>query len=303
MQRPLVAALWIGALLARPVPAHAADFTLSWDAPAGCPSEASVRDEVARWLDSSARADDEPTIVASAEVTRTAAGYELELRVATPSGSARKRMASRRCETFAEVIALELSLAASPPGTPAEESADGGREPPSGSGLVFGARALVGGGSGPTPGFAPTLGIAATLRCSPLRFELGASYGPAIRARYAMPDEVGADFELFAGSGRACYALANAPAELPLCLGGEFGVLRASAFGVAGAVSAGRDWAALQLVQGLRWPSSGPISGWLEGSAAVALLRPAFRVRNLEQLHRVAPLVFRAAVGIELQID
>jgi hypothetical protein len=32
-------------------------------------------------------------------------------------------------------------------------------------------------------------------------------------------------------------------------------------------------------------------------------LRPAFRVRNLEQLHRVAPLVFRAAVGIELQVD
>jgi hypothetical protein len=305
MRRAPVVVMWIAALLAPPMAAQAEAFSLAWEAPAGCPSEQTVRTAVAREMDGGARSDGEPTLFARAEVTRTPAGYQLDLSVTTSSGTSHKRLSSAQCETFSDVVALEISLAAPSGNTraavtvrPEHES-----EPASESRPAFGGRVMAGAGSGATPWFAPTVGFAAALRWRALRFELGASYGIPLTKRYAAQSGIGARFESFTGNLRTCYALAAAPVELPLCLGGEFGGVQARGFGVEQAFTVHRSWAAALLVQAMRWPSAGLISGWSEVSAAVSLVRPTFRMRNLEPLYQVAPVVFRIQVGVELQID
>jgi hypothetical protein len=289
-----------------PAPARAepSSISIAWDAPEGCPSEAQTRAAVARWLDAGGSADGGPRVEARAEVTRSESQYELDLTVKTSSGESRKRLTSPSCATLMEAVALQVSLLATPASARANRSAgrddDGAAEP---GGIVWGARMIGGAGTGPTPGWAPTVGLVGSLRYERVRLELGGSYGPGIERSYALYPEVGASFAFFAGQARGCYAWVKAPLELPACVGAQLGMVQARGFGVDEAFTTQRAWAALDLVQALRWPATGPVSAWGELGGAAALLRPGFRMRNLERLYRPGKLIIRATLGLELSFD
>jgi len=296
-------------VLAERAAAAADALTLEWDGIVGCPDEASVRAALVRALARGPAGGAHAAIAVHAVITRDGAPYALELSLRTASGIGRKRLEALRCESFVDLIELELLLAATPSAPeptsarrqsvarPIEARGDDG------STMAVGARLMAGGGVGPTPGLVPELSAAGWLRASALRFELGARYGLPTTARYDSEPAIGGRFDLFAASARACYSLGWTNIELPACAGAELGLIRGRGFGVEPAFGAQRPWAALLVLQAVRWPRAEMLSVWGELGVSASLLQPGFSVRNLGRLFRAEPWALRAAIGAELKID
>jgi hypothetical protein len=104
--------LWAASMLA-PSPAGS---TLSWDAPAGCPTSESVRTRIEALLDGPISAPRDVEIDARAVVTagRPGSDWRLALEIGSESGLRRRELTAASCDELAQVTALLVAVAIDP---------------------------------------------------------------------------------------------------------------------------------------------------------------------------------------------
>jgi hypothetical protein len=286
-------------------PSHADDLDgVSWDAPAGCPTQAAVRGAVRQWLPDGEV--DLRTIHVVARVKPHAAGFALDLSFESKSGSGHETLVAARCQTLADVVALKVALAADPvlaletTEPEPEHPRRGRRSTPVQT--RYGVRLAGGVGFGPLPGAAPALALAASVIWRGARLELGSGYWFPKTAHFVELPSIGANLSLAAAMLRACATPRLGEVELPACAGLEIGGLRGTGFGVETVRTVDRVWIAVVLGPRVGIPLSDQLFLWLEGDAVLALVRPdGYGIRNLGTLYQPGIGAARAWAGLEVR--
>lgn len=292
---------------------------IAWQAPPGCPSPQQVRAAIDRWLASSPETVDARAVRIEAQVTPDADGFALDLTLTSQSGVSRERLRAQRCDTLLDVVALKVSLAASPPGSttdtlpparpriedpgasaPADVPAAGPVAPPLDSAL-FALRVTGGAAFGALPGIAAALGLSGGLQWDVLRIELGVAYGLPRELRYRERPNTGAQFQLLSGLAQLCATLGPRIVEIPLCAVVELGVLHGRSVGTAPADNGTPMWGAAGIATGIRLAVAGPLWAALELHALAAFTRAHFRLSNMPELFSSSPLAGRILAAAELR--
>jgi hypothetical protein len=292
---------------AQPPPAAVA---VIWQAPAECPSAASVRASTEKLLGRALDAPGLERVVARAQVQKNDVGHwELSLLLAAQGGVSDETLAADECSALADAVALKVALAADPLGAFAVKAPPVPKPEPAGAGAPephwtpaprFGLRPTAGVIGGVLPEVRPALGVFGFLDLTSVRAELGGVFAQGAEARYPEVSEVGATFQLFAGIVRGCAIPGVKTVRLPICAGLEAGVVRGSGFGVSDAASSQRAWGGLSLGPAAIVPLAGAVSLWLGADVTVNLIRPGFRMRNLDTLYRAPLLAGQGWIGVEV---
>jgi hypothetical protein len=315
-------ASWIaGALLlgssaaagAQPAPTLA----LTWEAPPECPQRDAVEAVTRRWIAESAEPLDPRSVEIEGRVFRQGAVFVLDLELWSNGGRSHEQLRAQRCDTFANLVGLKVSLAAAPrdahqphpasrprsaiPTAAATSPSPRDAAERAPASVVPGLRVVFGAGFGSLPGVAAHGALYGTLVVAPFRFELGARAGLPKQVRY--PDEsLGAELWLLAGVARACWSPLTDGVELPLCAGVELGVIHAQALGLERPSQEQSLWASALLGPALRFGLAGPVSVWLELEASVALVRTHYSLSGREPLFSSDRFGGRALAGFELSL-
>jgi hypothetical protein len=282
--------------------AHAgAPLSITWDAPAGCPDADAVRAALRRWVELTPERAATADVTATATVKPVARGWQLDLTLVSPGGKQEESLVTERCETFVDLVALKVALAADPVGLvrgleatekPASKATDG----------PWSLRAAFGLGVGLLPGAAESVAALAGYEAPGWRVEAGGEFWFPRPATYDAPPNVGADLSLWAGEARACALPELGGVTFPVCGGAELGVMSGRGFNVSEVKTSSQPWAALTFGPAVRWRVAGPVFFWLEGEVLLALARPAYHVKNLPQLFEATPASARGWAGLEVRI-
>ncbi|HEX3853550.1 MAG TPA: hypothetical protein VHW01_21440 [Polyangiaceae bacterium] len=288
---------------------------IHWQAPAECPSQNSVRLAVERLLGASLEGLPSKDVQASGEVRRNDAGnWELLSSLSVGGQEERETLIAKKCQALADAMALKVALAIdplavaasveptppAPPPRPAPAPSPDSQQHESPRRTPLGLRVTGGTELGPLPGITFGAGLYGSLQFPGVRLELGAQGYSGGIARYAEPSSVGAHFQLFSGTARACLSPGVATLAVHLCGGLELGVIRGEGFGTAQAESTSGLWGAAELGPALRLRLSNAIALWLEGDALLTVLRPEFHVKNLDTLYTPPLGNLRLVAGLEI---
>ncbi len=308
-------------------PEPPAGFDMTWSAPAGCPTRADVLARVEDLVGAPIERLNAPTLHAHAEVVTMGANWQLRLHLESPSGATNKRIDAPRCDTLANVVAVELAFAldvvvatqrtealvhqdAAP--EPADVTvATATRSPPDGARSVPRAaenarpRAALAIAAGPTLGHGPAIAgaIVAIVAVSwqRVRLELGGRTTTPTRARLS-GDDAGAVVLSGTVSVSGCALPRLGPLELPVCAGLEAGTLRGRGFGLAKARTTHEPWLAALLGVGVAWAPRRRFALWMRVQASAFVLRPGLRVRDVGPLWRAPVLSGTGLLGVELRL-
>jgi len=100
----------VALVLALAAPAPGLSF--DWQAPAGCPDQASVRGRVAGML--GAGAVEGSDLTATGRVSASGEGWRLELELVRAAGRERRTLADRDCAALADAAALMIAVTIDP---------------------------------------------------------------------------------------------------------------------------------------------------------------------------------------------
>ena len=156
--------------------------------------------------------------------------------------------------------------------------------------------------SGVLPGASGGVGLNIAATGPRWRVEVQGSRWFPKRATFEGEPDVGADFDLWAGGARGCYVPAVGRLEIPLCVGGEAGQVRARGFGANVNLEKRSPWAAVVVAPGVVWlprPWVG-LFGGVDGFINVA--QPRFTGQDRPELHRPPAVTVRALVGVEFRV-
>jgi hypothetical protein len=254
---------------------HAAP-ELAWTAAPGCPDEPQVQAAFRRMsVHPSPR-----NVRARATIRREGPRYELELSLFSRSGTAEIHLVADECTTLADVVALELALAADAGAvTSAVKASRGNPEPRIGVAL------FVGGAVGPLPGFSPAIRAAVQLELAPVRIEVGGKYLFGQTKTYEnLPEPIGGDFQATLGFARLCSAFPTTGFGVAACGGIESGVIRGDGFGPAESFESNQLWVSATAAPVLRYALASGLSFFGEGEFGIAVVRPEFHARGLPTL-------------------
>ncbi len=143
-----------------------APLAITWDAPAGCPDADAVRAALRRWVELTPEGIvDHAGVQASAEVKAAPGGWQLDLTLVTPGGRQRETLVTERCDTFVELVALKVALAADPEGLirNLEPTRKAGAAPEKTMTSAWAVRAAFGLGVGLLPGAAESVAVLGAL--------------------------------------------------------------------------------------------------------------------------------------------
>jgi hypothetical protein len=282
--------------------ALAADrVALEWDAPAGCPAPEQVSRAIDTWLDKPGAGSAAVAVRVEAQVRRATEGWELDLTLTAPGGSEHQTLVAARCETLMQVVALKAALAVDP------EALLRSVEPPAGPPAspvptAVALRGALGAGLGTLPEASAFASLGGSVERPGWRLEIaGAAWLPQ-PARYPELPAVGARFLLFSGMLRGCLLPSMGRVDFPVCAGAELGLLQGIGFGVSQVRTSSQLWAAAVVGPAVRWPLGSSLSAWLGIDAVIGIARPAFHMRNLEELYRPDAVAARAWAGFEVRL-
>jgi hypothetical protein len=277
-------------------------LSLAWDAPADeCPGRTQVVEAVRAWLDPMGMGNALAAVRVEAKVHRVDDGWRLDLKLAAPGGSEEQSLVAARCETLVEVVALKVALAADP--TALLRSLDRARaNAATEQGPKVAIRGALGLGLGPLPEPSGFVSLGGSVERSGWRLELTGSAWLPRSASYPELPSVGASFLLLTGGVRGCLLPSMREVDFPICAGAELGVFQGSGFGVAEVERSDQLWAAVVVGPALRWSLGSSASLWIAADAAIGLERPAFHMRNLEQLYRPDAVTGRTWAGVEVRL-
>jgi hypothetical protein len=316
------------AVLGRALPAGAGQeegFTLSWQAPPDCPSQDSVRAEVARLLGGEIRLPASRDFKASALVVHEQTwSVSIETELAGRSG--RRSIEAASCQDLADATALILALTIDPdvvatratrpeplpqptpppppPTAPAPVPTVAGptpQEQPWPADVLFGLHAQ--GSQGTLPSVDIGLGGSVGVVGRRYRAELRAAYGlrrDQVANAATLPGAYG-QFNFVAGTLAGCLNLGQEALAFGPCADAEIGMVSAQGFGVSQGFSADKFWLAIgaggyaALSVDRRWRIP------LHLDVLAPLVRPEFVFNNVPSRVFQAPVVgVRVSVGIEL---
>lgn len=298
------------------------DDFLVWHAPAGCSTAAAIRERVTDLL-GQPELDRRHVRRVEGRVSETREGWALHLTLVDASGSRERQLASPHCADLAEAAAVAISLAfeaararersepsAALEPAPAAPSAEGpasaapdspasappAAPPAPASGALqpwFGAELWLDGHALPVA--AAGTSLVAALRASDLRLGVFAGWLPGVERSVAPGQSV--HFSLLLGGVRACYTLGHGVIDTALCAGVEAGRLSARGAGLLSARSTADLWLAPQLGLELASALSSHLALQLRADAITPLLRQGYAVNETDDVHHVASLGVRAALG------
>jgi hypothetical protein len=285
-------ALIMSAWCSTAVHADAKAWSLQWSAPAGCPTQAVVRQTIEIWLAQAIEPNDPSGIAVEARVQREPQGFVLALMLETPSGQAEEKLVAERCETLAGVVALKVALAADP-GAWFEAAREEERR-------RWGVRLAAGVSQGLQPGAGPQLALTGFYRFTYVQLELGAGYGLPNEARYRDRPAIGASLDTLHAIARACALPDMGAVEFPICAGVDAGVMRGAGFGLRQTTTSVQPMLTLVVGPALRVPLGERVNAWFGLEALVPLVRPEYHVRNLDRLFVSERIAARVQLGAEL---
>ncbi|HEX3771190.1 MAG TPA: hypothetical protein VHV30_10015 [Polyangiaceae bacterium] len=288
-----------GIFAACPAKADAPPLSIAWDAPAGCPDADAVRAALQRWVQLTPERAAHAGVTATAAVKRVDGGWELDLTLVSPGGKQEESLVTERCETFVELVALKVALAADPEGL--VRGLDAARKPAPAADPPWALRGAFGLGVGLLPGAAASVAVLAGYEGESWRVEAGGELWFPRAATYDAPPNVGADISLYAGEARACALPALGGVTFPVCGGAVVGAMAGEGFNVSDVKTSRQLWAALAFGPAIRWRVAGPVFFWLEGEVLFSLARPAYHVRNLPQLYEANTASARGWAGLEVR--
>ena len=309
------------AVLGRALPANAsekAEFTLSWQAPADCPSPGDVRAEVVRLLGGQVRLPAGRDFKASAQVAH-AQTWSVSIETELAGRAGRRAIDAASCQDLADATAMVLALAIDPniaatlparsqlPTPTSSPLVPAGAQPApqKRSPLVdflFGLQAT--GSQGTLPSVDVGVGGSVGLVARRYRVEIRAAYG--LRrdqiAKAATPADAYGRFNFLAGTLVGCFNLGQETLAFGPCADVEVGVASAQGFGVSDSYLVHRTWLAVGaggyavISLGRHW------SVPLHLDVLAPVQRPEFVFNNVPDRVFQAPAVgVRASVGIELR--
>lgn len=318
------------------VVASAEAVELAWEAPVGCPDEAAIRAAIQRWIEQSPDPLDTRQLYVDGRVEPEGRGFALELVLESQSGSSHERLHAERCETLVDVVALKVTLAATPPGVGDEASAPSDRPRPRRKRAPSSDAASAGtaGGGGdeadastitppsqeqdPTPiavaiallagaeldptsiELASNLALEVALRLGRWRVVGGGYYAPSRAHHYPDLPGTGAELQRLSARLQACPGVLPGPFTLAPCAGVELGVLRGTGVGVTQTSTSDQLWAAGLLGATLRVPLSNALFLGLDATWLFAFARPSFHVKDLSTLYQAPGNGIRVLAGLEL---
>jgi hypothetical protein len=305
--------------------------SLTWSAPAACPTEDHVRAEVLRLLAGPPISPDRH-VTAMARVMRLESGrWRVEVFVMAQGV---RSLEAESCSGLADATALivaiavdpdragaaayaaaptalppvqpEPALAVPPPAAPPAPLASSARLAPARGAAAeprwsFGTWGLVDSATLPAPAFGGAFGVGALV--GRLRSEAAFSVVPGRTYLVSSQPGVGADMSLWVASANVAYRVALGPAEVALGGGAEASHLGAVGVQVTAPVAGvpgSATWAALRADAMLTARIVAPIFFRLEVDAVAPLRRPTFVVDPLGTVHQPAPLTGRLGAGVEL---
>lgn len=258
-------ALFCGASAAEPN----RSFDLTWQVPAGCPTDADVIREINELVANSAKVPVNATIAANASIASERDGFTLTLIVRDAEGSHQRRLEAPTCEELGHAAALIVALAINPellanqsipssnsPLAAPQTQPIAGLQWPEASPrpIPFSARAESPAtlalpqtdaatqplfwrlglsafvGFGTLPGVNLGTGLFGAIQTKSVRFELGASYLSA-EVKSDVPRR-GATFALYRMAPRLCWLVTETTWSAGPCAGIELGRLSGSGYGV-----------------------------------------------------------------------
>ena len=313
-QRPRLwlRALAFGAVALAPADARAQPappLSLTWNAPADCPSREDVVASVGRLVAGSTTSD---TLEVDARVSIDRRGvYRARLRTRLRGVRGERSIAAASCGlalTIDPTIAIEappapLTAPAEPPATP--ERVDVVPPPPPSPpsppkiAIVPGAAAALDVGNLASPAVGAELQLAVTRWW----WSVVATAAAFPSQRASAPTEGrGGRLSLLAAAVRACVG-GGALLRAEGCAGGELDRMHAEGFGVSSPGAATRVWFAPRVGARLAWRAASFLSVPLTVDVLVPFDRPSFVLENVGTVHRPAPVPFRATLGVALHFD
>jgi hypothetical protein len=302
-----VGARWLGPVVAVTA-CHAATiaraeerFSLAWEAPAECPGQSRVAEAIRAWLDQPRDGLAAQAVRVEAKVRPSLYGWELELTLAAHGGSEHQTLVAARCETLVQVVALKVALAADATAVMRSlESVPAAGVQAEGPKLAI--RGALGAALGPLPDVSAFVSVGGSVELPGWRIEVGGAAWLPRSASYPELPSVGANFTLATGSAAGCLLPAMGAVDFPICAGAELGVMRGSGFGVTNVATSSQLWAAAVLGPAVRWALGSSVSLWVGVDVVIGIARPAFHMRNLEELYRPDPVGARTWAGFEVRL-
>ncbi len=327
---PVLGALSSLAVLLLAATAHAEQARFMWEAPAECPSAASVENNIVRYLGRPIQSRDASVWIRVSPLdgdssSGEARGFRLELRLRTQRGERVRELSHEgECGVLARAAAVIAAIALDPsvmerlesvgvglPSGPPEQRAvapeaqsrgHAGEEPRPRRSLQLGVGAYALGALGALPGLGAGAAGGVVGLLTRLRVEVAFVLWLPGQRRFGELPSAGADYLLWAARARLCPSWhTSARFELNLCLGAELGRLQVNAVGLEAASDVRDPWLALTLAPGFAWRVLGPtyVVGGIE--LAAPLRRTRFDVDGYGELFRVGAVGLRGFVGGELR--
>ena len=312
---------WVPLLVAASATAARADspgghpVRIAWEAPDGCPDEASVTADVQRQVGHSLVSADVTAVKASA--AQTGAGFSLHVETTGTEGTRVRDLDGATCEAVARAAALMIAMEIDPDAAsgvpppaplPKPSALEKPKPPPSEPAKPtskpttnFRARAAGGVDLGSLPQVAPEISLSLAFLYGHLRVEGYGAYlgGP----RVLFPNGAGASFALALGGVHACATTWPGRLEIAGCAGAEAGALFGSSFGVPQPLSGAEPWVAPALTFLGTYRFAGPFGVGLQIDGMVPIFRAPFTLSTAPgtttTLFRPPPVSARAALGLE----
>jgi hypothetical protein len=297
----LAAMLWAQPSTALAAPAPDLPIDLRWEAPAGCPSAATVRANVARGLPAMP-AGVAPLVASVVVRARDADRWQAALDLRGEDWTATRTLEGASCAAVSDAAGLVIGLAltselAARPVVVARPPPS----PPTAPRLSTPVVSLaLGGESGTLPSATTGASLAAGWRWTHARAELRASLFRSRAGTVAAFPDTGGDLSLASLAVRGC-ALWGWTVSLGPCVLGGVDRVSGSGTGPIATVSVTSDAPFLAAGLALEWRWSRWVAGVLSAEAAIPLVRARFSVENVGLVHEAAAVSLRGALGVELR--
>ncbi len=290
---------------------------ISWEAPASCPSSASLLDEVRRLLGGADPDLSSATIEARVEPLDDR--FQMTLSVVTPVGTTTRSMDAQACETLVATAALYIAMAVDPVTAVAAAAPDPEPEPEpqpqpqanpefSASQLArpsrrsFGLRAAGGVSLGAYPQPGGVASLVGSWRLGSVRLELAGHY-----ARWrpmAVVSDASPEASLQAGfvEARLCPGLRHRAVAMRACAGVQVGFHRGRGVAVDRrkvALGVGTD---AVLGPAIAWWITDAVALWAEPDMVVSVMRPRFVVEGVPGALTHAAVAARVSVGVHVRL-
>lgn len=284
------------AAAAQPTP-----FVLNWQAPAGCPDQAQVQEEIGSAL-SHLPGRGPVDVSAGVMLAEGEPGFRLRVKVTHAGQVGERVLAIDDCNDASRAAALLVALSVENPPPPPPKIVEPPKvvAPPAPPPLPW----TVGLGPRVALGIAPEVsaGIGASFAYSHSfwRFSLrGAAFAPSNHT--LANSQLGGSFRLYTAGVFACAGYPGTPLTFYGCLGGRFDYLRAKGFGTSSDSTASTQIGSPAAGITLEWSLTKRFRLRTELEAGYPLGEARFVIRNVEErVHEVDSL--RGEAGLELAV-